>query len=157
MNPVEVSRAQFRQQLELRLALERGKHERDAQVFSTVEGAAFSPDGLSRNWSRTVSARGLPKVMFHALRHGHASALIASGLDVLTISRRLGHGSPVVTLNTYAHLFEKTDRPRTPIGPDRAFRYHFGTISGFRQRGLPARCLIRLDGDVAERLKAAVC
>ena len=47
--------------------------------------------------------------MFHALRHSHASALIARGLDVLTISRRLGHGSPVVTLTTYAHLFEKTD------------------------------------------------
>ena len=43
------------------------------------------------------------------LRHSHASALIASGLDVLTVSRRLGHGSPVVTLNTYAHLFAKTD------------------------------------------------
>jgi hypothetical protein len=28
---------------------------------------------------------------------------------VLTVSRRLGHGTPVVTLNTYAHLFEKID------------------------------------------------
>ena len=27
------------------------------------------------------------------MRAGHASALIASGLDVLTVSRRLGHGS----------------------------------------------------------------
>jgi hypothetical protein len=27
---------------------------------------------------------------------------------VLTVSRRLGHGTPFVTL-TYAHLFEKTD------------------------------------------------
>jgi integrase len=108
-NAVEVLRAHRREQLELRMALGQGKHEPDALVFSTVEGAAYSPDGLSRNWRRTVSARGLPKVMFHALRHSHASALIASGLDVLTISRRLGHGSPVVTLNTYAHLFEKTD------------------------------------------------
>jgi integrase len=47
--------------------------------------------------------------MFHALRHSHASALIASGLDVLTVSRRLGHATPVVTLTTYAHLSEKTD------------------------------------------------
>jgi hypothetical protein len=28
---------------------------------------------------------------------------------VLTVSRRLGHGNPTVTLTTYAHLFEKTD------------------------------------------------
>ncbi len=51
----------------------------------------------------------MPRVMVHALRHSHASALIAGGLDVLTVSRRLGHGSPVVTLTIYAHLFDKTD------------------------------------------------
>jgi len=55
------------------------------------------------------TARKLPKVKFHALRHTHASALIAGGLDVLTISRRLGHASPVVTLAIYGHLFRDTD------------------------------------------------
>jgi integrase len=39
----------------------------------------------------------------------HASALIAAGLDVVVISRRLGHGSPNVTLRIYAHLFKKDD------------------------------------------------
>ena len=36
-------------------------------------------------------------------------ALIASGLDVLTISRRLGHASPTITLGVYGHLFSNTD------------------------------------------------
>jgi integrase len=31
--------------------------------------------------------------------------LIAAGLDVQTISRRLGHGSAALTPNTYTHLF----------------------------------------------------
>jgi hypothetical protein len=35
--------------------------------------------------------------------------LIASGLDPLTVPRRVGHSSAVVTLKTYAHMFEKTD------------------------------------------------
>ena len=48
--------------------------------------------------------------MFHALRHSHASALIAAGLDILTVSRRLGHSNPTVTLGVYAHLFGDTDR-----------------------------------------------
>ncbi len=43
------------------------------------------------------------------LRHTHASQLIASGMDVLTISRRLGHGSPTITLGVYGHLFGSTD------------------------------------------------
>jgi integrase len=30
-------------------------------------------------------------------------------MDVLSISRRLGHGSPSITLNVYGHLFSNTD------------------------------------------------
>jgi hypothetical protein len=41
-------------------------------------------------------------------------ALIAARLDVLTISRRLGHASPVLTLSVYGHLF-KTDDPAAAI------------------------------------------
>lgn len=51
----------------------------------------------------------LPDVTFHACRHSHASALIAAGIDVVSVSRRLGHSSPVITLGTYAHLFQNTD------------------------------------------------
>ena len=36
--------------------------------------------------------------MLHGLRHTHVSQLIAAGLDVLTISRRIGHASPTITL-----------------------------------------------------------
>lgn len=46
--------------------------------------------------------------MFHALRHSHASALIAAGLDIVTVSKRLDHGSPAITLGVYAHLFNRT-------------------------------------------------
>jgi integrase len=30
-------------------------------------------------------------------------------MDVLTISRRLGHSSPTITLGVYGHLFANTD------------------------------------------------
>jgi integrase len=30
-------------------------------------------------------------------------------MDILTISRRLGHSSPTVTLTVYGHLFANTD------------------------------------------------
>ena len=52
----------------------------------------------------------LPRVSFHSLRHSHASALIASSLDVVLISRRLGHANPTVTLNKYGRLFKPNDR-----------------------------------------------
>jgi integrase len=48
-------------------------------------------------------------VTLHSLRHTHASQLIASGMDPLTICRRLGHGSPTITLAIYGHLFGNSD------------------------------------------------
>jgi integrase len=46
---------------------------------------------------------------FHGWRHTHASQLIDAGVDIVTISRRLGHAKPDTTLRTYAHLFQKND------------------------------------------------
>lgn len=40
----------------------------------------------------------------HDLRHGYASALLAAGVNIARVSALLGHGSPAITLSTYAHL-----------------------------------------------------
>jgi integrase len=72
-----------------------------ALVFCSVEGGLLSPDNLSRDWGRTSRSKKLPRVAFHALRHTHASVLIRAGVDLLTISRRLGHSKASVTLDTY--------------------------------------------------------
>jgi integrase len=106
---VAMLRAHRVQQLELRMSLGLGRPGPEAFAFSNYDGSPRSPDNLSRDWKRAVRALKLPQVMFHALRHTHVSALIAGGLDVVTISRRIGHSSPVVTLKVYAHLFSKTD------------------------------------------------
>jgi len=52
----------------------------------------------------------LPSVSFHAFRHSHASMLIRAGVDVLTISRRLGHAQASVTLDRYGHLMKGADK-----------------------------------------------
>ena len=43
------------------------------------------------------------------LRHTHASQLISSGADIVTVSKRLGHAKPSVTLAIYAHMFHTDD------------------------------------------------
>jgi integrase len=102
-------RAYRKSQAERRLALGLGKAPDDALVFATWEGSTRSPNALTKEWSLAMKAASL-KATFHSLRHTHASTLIASGLDVLTISRRLGHGSPAITLGVYGHLFKPDDR-----------------------------------------------
>jgi integrase len=77
-------------------------------VFCHHDGTPKTPDGLTKEWTRAAAKAGLA-VTLHALRHTHASQLIASGMDVLTVSRRLGHGSAAITLRVYGHLFANTD------------------------------------------------
>ena len=52
----------------------------------------------------------MPHITFHGLRHTHATLLIAQGLDVRTVSNRLGHAQTSTTLNIYAHAFARMDR-----------------------------------------------
>jgi integrase len=94
-----------RQQLEVRMAMGLGKMPDDALIFPAGDGGLKRPTNLSRTWRRT----GAADVNFHALRHTHASQLIAGGLDVVLISKRLGHSGPNIRLSIYAHLFDKDD------------------------------------------------
>ena len=103
-------RTHWRAQQEQRLALGLGKSPADALVFTKCDSAPFSPDRLSGDFARATTAAGLPHVTLHTLRHTHASQLIAAGVDILTISRRLGHHSAALTLTVYGHLLRSEDR-----------------------------------------------
>jgi integrase len=104
---VETLGALRRQQQEQRLALGLGRLTGDALIFARLDGGPQSPHTLSAEWHKAAASLGLGHVTFHALRHTHASQLIAAGIDVVKISKRLGHASPTITLNVYAHLFDK--------------------------------------------------
>jgi integrase len=98
-----------RKQLELRLKLGAGRLLDDALLFGGIDGNPPSPNALSAAWSDFAERIGIPDVTFHALRHTHASQLIDAAVDIVTISKRLGHAKPDITLRIYAHLFRKDD------------------------------------------------
>jgi integrase len=50
------------------------------------------------------------KMRFHDLRHTYASLLIEQGENIKYIQSQLGHSSPTVTLNVYAHLMKPTNQ-----------------------------------------------
>ncbi|MSP76970.1 MAG: site-specific integrase [Rhodospirillaceae bacterium] len=102
---VDALRDHRRVQLETRMALGQGRMQDDTLVFPAGDGDLKRPTNLSRTWRRI----GAADVNFHALRHTHASQLIANKLDIVMISRRLGHSSPAITLSIYAHLFDEDD------------------------------------------------
>jgi integrase len=102
-------RDHWRAQQEQRLAAGLGKAGHDDLVFGLRDASPWPPDSMSSEWARAIRMLKARKITLHALRHTHVSQLIAAGLDVVTVSRRIGHSSPTVTLNVYAHLFGDTD------------------------------------------------
>ena len=98
-----------RRQLELRVVLGLGKMPDDALLFSTPDGQPKSPRAFSADWADMAERIGMPDITVHGLRHTHASQLIDAGIDVVKISKRLGHANPNITLTVYAHLFRKRD------------------------------------------------
>jgi integrase len=93
-----------RQQLELRLALGIGKLTDDVLLFARLDGSPESPRALSKAFAAIAKEMGLA-VKFHSLRHTHASMLIDGGIDVVKVSKRLGHSNVSTTLDVYSHLF----------------------------------------------------
>ena len=49
-------------------------------------------------------------IRFHDLRHTYASLLIEQGENIKYIQSQLGHSSPTITLNIYAHLMKPTNQ-----------------------------------------------
>jgi integrase len=108
-------RSHWRAQQEQRLALGMGKSPLDGFVLAAIDGRPQSPDAISTAWGRAMDEIGMPEITLHSLRHTHASMLIAAGVDILTISRRLGHANPTITLSVYGHLIHGTDNRAAQI------------------------------------------
>ena len=51
----------------------------------------------------------IARFRFHDLRHTFAALSLASGLDIFTLSRRMGHSSISVTSDRYGHLYKGKD------------------------------------------------
>lgn len=47
----------------------------------------------------------IKKIHVHGLRHSHASYLINNNINIVLISKRLGHKNTSITLDTYSHFF----------------------------------------------------
>ncbi len=62
------------------------------------------------NAQRPDGAPELPLIPLHGLRHTAATLLIGQGVDIRTVSGRLGHASTSTTLNIYSHALKELDR-----------------------------------------------
>ncbi|MGB8501126.1 tyrosine-type recombinase/integrase, partial [Mycobacterium sp.] len=76
-------------------------------VFAGRDGSYLPRPKSTNGWFiRAVKAAGVQAITPHDLRHTCASIAISAGVNVLALSRMLGHTSAKITLDTYADLFD---------------------------------------------------
>jgi len=80
-------------------------------IIANPDGTPLKPNSVSGTVSRLCRVLGLPKgASLHTIRHSHASLLLADGVDLATVSERMGHSSVATTANIYAHAIRGKDR-----------------------------------------------
>jgi hypothetical protein len=78
-------------------------------IFCNPEGDYQKPDQISSRVAEVTAKAGLRGISLHSLRHGHASQLLSEGVPIPTVSKRLGHANPAITLKLYSHALESDE------------------------------------------------
>lgn len=81
----------------------------DALVFTRPNGKPWGKNHHVRPLIEACEAAKItPPISFHELRHTYASHLAQNGVELLTISKLLGHADTRITSKHYAHLADRT-------------------------------------------------
>jgi integrase len=79
-------------------------------VFARADGTPIPSERVTKRFSELAAEAGLRHVRLHDLRHGQASLMLAAGVSMPVISKRLGHSTLSLTSDTYSHLLEGVGR-----------------------------------------------
>ena len=69
----------------------------------------LSQSQIYRVMDKAIIDSKVKPIRIHALRHSHASNLIANNVNIVAVSKRLGHSSIDMTLRVYTHLLKKNE------------------------------------------------
>lgn len=95
-------------------------------VFTKNTGGPLNPCSLNK-WLCEFSKRhNLPYIHPHSFRHTAASILISEGVDIVTVSKMLGHSKTSTTTDIYSHAIEESKRRATECIADVILRRKHG-------------------------------
>ncbi|HDH5636948.1 TPA: site-specific integrase [Staphylococcus aureus] len=78
----------------------------DGYIFKEA-GSIISPKTINKVLKTACKHNNIPIIISHALRHTHCSYLLAKGVSIHYISKRLGHKNIAITTSVYSHLLEE--------------------------------------------------
>ncbi len=83
--------------------IKRMEKSRDSDFVISANGRGVSVRSYQRSFDLLLKRLKIKHRGFHSLRHSFATRALECGMDVKTLSELLGHKSPTITLNRYAH------------------------------------------------------
>jgi integrase len=101
---VDILHRHWREQRAWQAAAGREGWEGDDFVFTHKDGRHLYPEHVSQRFQQIVQKHGLRRIKLHELRDTHGSLLVQNGVHLKVVQERLGHSSPRITLERYAHI-----------------------------------------------------
>ncbi|NMU98693.1 site-specific integrase, partial [Staphylococcus aureus] len=78
----------------------------DGYIFKEA-GSIINLQAINNALKSACRVNNIPIITSHALRHTHCSYLLAKGVSIHYISKRLGHKNIAITTSVYSHLLEE--------------------------------------------------
>lgn len=75
-------------------------------LFTNNVGMPLNRNSIVASFKRFLIRNGIPIKKFHALRHTYATQLFKSGVELLTVSKLLGHTN-LETTKIYTHILDE--------------------------------------------------
>lgn len=91
--------------------METGYRDSLNMVFRNAKHQVAGNRSINDDLKNVLKASHINKaITFHALRHTHVSYLLAQGVALEYISKRLGHSSLAITMQVYTHLLHTAEK-----------------------------------------------
>lgn len=88
---------------------------REGLLFTQENGSPMHPDSVTTWLDRFAKKNNLPHIYPHKFRHTMASMLIHNKVDVVSVSKRLGHSKVSTTTDIYSHMIKEADRQNADL------------------------------------------
>ena len=80
------------------------------RIFCREDGSGLDPDRVSAQFRKLCEAAGVRRVRLHDTRQAMATLMLAAGIRVEVVSKRLGHARISVTYDMYTHPDDEQQR-----------------------------------------------
>lgn len=97
-----------------------------------IKGERMSDTAMRKPWASVRSLAGLPDNLdLYSLRHNFASQLVMDGVDLVTVSKLMGHTDIHTTIKYYAHLRPDHSRDASEMFAQKAVKKTSNESSNF--------------------------